>query len=68
LSALIREALKAQWSKDIQVPLDVVVHHLASSLIALLTWWVEHDLRYPPKHINEMYQQLTQPAVAAMLG
>jgi AcrR family transcriptional regulator len=68
LSALIREALKAQWSKDIQVPLDVVVHHLASSLIALLTWWLEHDLRYPPKHINEMFQQLTQPAVAAMLG
>ena len=68
LSVLIREALKGQWSKDMRVPLDVVVHHLASSLIALLTWWVEHDLRYPPKHINEMFQQLTQPAVAAMLG
>jgi len=67
LSALIREALKGQWSKDVQVPLDVVVHHLASSLIALLTWWVEHDLRYPPKHINEMFQQLTQPAIAEML-
>lgn len=67
LSALIREALKGQWPRNKQVPLDVVVHHLASSLIALLPWWVEHCMLYPPKDMNGMFQRLTQPAIDAML-
>lgn len=68
LSALMREALKGQWAKNKQVPLEIVIYHLASSLIALLAWWVDHDLPYSPKRINEMFQQLTQPAVESMMG
>ena len=68
LSALVRESLKEQWTKNKQVPLEIVVYHLASSLVALLAWWVDHDLPYPPKRMNEMYQQLTQPAIESIMG
>lgn len=67
LSVLIRESLKPQWNERKQIPLDIVVHHLASSLIASLTWWVDHDLSYSAEHMNTIYQQLTQPAIDAML-
>jgi len=67
LSALMREALKGQWAKNKKVPLDIVAYHLASSLLSLLTWWVDHDLPHPPQRMNEIYQQLTQPAIAALM-
>ena len=63
LSALFRATLKDQWTQNKQIPLEIVVHHLASSLIASLAWWVEHNLPYPPKRMNEIFQQLTQPAI-----
>jgi AcrR family transcriptional regulator len=67
LSALIRESLKRQWTKSKKIPLDIVVYHLASSLIALLAWWVDHDLPHTPERMNEMYQQLTRPGIEALL-
>ena len=67
LSVLVRESLKERWTKNTQVPLEIVVYHLASSLTALLAWWVDHDLPYPPQRMNEMFQQLTQPAVETMM-
>jgi AcrR family transcriptional regulator len=66
-SALIRENLKSQWSQEDPIPLEFVVHHLASSLIASLIWWVEHDLPYPPQRMNEIFQQLTQPAIESIM-
>ena len=66
-SALIRETLKDAWGQEKPVPLEIVVHHLASSLIASLTWWVEHDLPYPPERMNDIFQQLTRPAVESMI-
>ena len=63
LSAIMKDALKAEWTTEKLVPLEVVVHHLVSSLVALLIWWVNHDLSDPPRHMNEMYKLLTQPAI-----
>lgn len=63
LSALIKDALKNEWTTNKQLPLEIVVHHLVNSLISLLIWWVNHDFIHPPQRMNEIYQQLTQPAV-----
>ena len=66
LSVLIRERLKHRWSKNTPVPLDFVVHHLTSSLISSLTWWLDHDMPCSPEQMNAMFRQLTQPAIDAM--
>ena len=67
LSILIGNTLKPVWNADKPIPLDFVVHHLVSSLTASLTWWVNHNLPYPAERMNEMYQQLSQPAIEKML-
>lgn len=67
LSVLIQENLKRQWPKTTEVPLNLVVYHLTSSLIALLIWWVDHNIPYPPTRMNELYRQLTEPAIHALL-
>jgi AcrR family transcriptional regulator len=50
------------------VPQEIILHYLTSSMIAILTWWLNHDLPYSPEEIYEMYHLLTIPAINAGLG
>jgi AcrR family transcriptional regulator len=71
LTALIREHLKPQLSsrnKKEVIPPDVLAHYLVSSFMALLTWWLDHDLPYPAERMNDMYRQLTEPGAMAVIG
>ncbi len=42
------------------IPIEVRAAFLASSLLALLTWWLDNDMPYPPESMDEMYQELTK--------
>ena len=42
------------------IPIDVRAGFLASSLLALLTWWLDNGMPYPPESMDEMYQELTR--------
>jgi AcrR family transcriptional regulator len=50
------------------VPHAIIVHYLVSSMLAILTWWVNHDLPYSAEDIYEMYHRLTIPGINAGLG
>ena len=69
LSALIREHFKTQFPEQNKaiVPPELVAHFMVSSFMALLTWWLDHDLPYPAERMNEMFRQLTQPGVENIL-
>ena len=69
LTALLSEHLKPQFSKrkNAQVPSEILAHHLISSFISLLTWWLDHDLPYPAERMNDIFRKLTQPGVEAAL-
>jgi AcrR family transcriptional regulator len=69
LSALIQEHFNTQFSerKNAKVPPDVLAHFMVSSFMALLTWWLDHDLPYPAERMNEMFRQLTQPGIENIL-
>ena len=41
---------------------------LYSALLALLTWWLDHELPCPPEQMDEIFRQLTIPGVAATFG
>ncbi len=45
---------------QITIPIEVRAGFLASSLLALLTWWLDNDMPYPPESMDEMYQELTR--------
>ena len=47
------------------VPQEVAANHLVASSIALLQWWLEHDMPYSPERMGVIYRDLIyQPAVA----
>jgi AcrR family transcriptional regulator len=69
LSTLLRTHMKQQFARtnNPPVPPEILAHYLVSSFIALLTWWLDNNLPYPPERINEMFRQLTQPGVEAVM-
>jgi AcrR family transcriptional regulator len=50
------------------VPLEVAVTYLVSSLLALLIWWLNHDLPCSPEEIDVMFRQLALPGIASTFG
>ncbi|MCI0553948.1 MAG: TetR/AcrR family transcriptional regulator [Anaerolineae bacterium] len=70
LSNLAGSHLKSLISRDRKplVPREIIVHYLVSSLLAILTWWLNHDMPYTPEQMCEMYYCLTLPGINAGLG
>lgn len=51
-----------------EVPLEIAAHHLIGSFVALIGWWLEHDLPYPPERMGRIYRALIMdPTRAAAL-
>ncbi|GHO49364.1 TetR/AcrR family transcriptional regulator [Ktedonospora formicarum] len=40
------------------VPVEVAAYHMVSSSIALIQWWLEKDMPYPPEAMGVMYREL----------
>lgn len=45
------------------VPPPVMATYLAGALLTLLTWWLDHNMPYPPEQMDEMFQVLAMPGV-----
>ncbi len=69
LIPLLREHLKPLFAnkQEVPVPLDLLAHYVVSSFMTLLTWWLDHNLPYSAERMYEMYRQLTQPGIVAVL-
>lgn len=53
-------------SEEGAVPAEIAAYHLVSSSIALVRWWLEHGMPYPPERMGEIYRDLIErPAHAA---
>ena len=50
-------------NENASIPLSLVIDYLASSLMTLLKWWVKNDMSYPPKRMDEIFQQLVMQGV-----
>jgi hypothetical protein len=50
------------------IPPPVMAAYLAGALLTLLTWWLDHDMPYPPERMDEIFQDLAMPGVWAALG
>ncbi len=69
LSSLILEHLKLHLSKKKQkvIPLEILAHYLVSSFMALMIWWLDHDMPYPPEQMNNMFEQLMRFGVESII-
>ena len=42
------------------VPAEIAAHHLVVSSIALIRWWLEHGMPYPPERMGGIYRDLIE--------
>ena len=47
----------ATWPAGV-VPVDVAAHHIVSATIALIGWWLDHGMPYPPEQMGQIYAAL----------
>lgn len=40
------------------VPVEVAAHHLVASTIALIQWWLDHEMPYSPARMGAIYDEL----------
>lgn len=40
------------------VPMEVAAYHLVASSIALISWWLEQGMPYPPERMGTIYNEL----------
>jgi AcrR family transcriptional regulator len=50
-----------------QVPLDLLVQHVASTFVLVLNWWAESDSPLCPKEVNQLFRALIIPTLSAYL-
>jgi AcrR family transcriptional regulator len=58
----------APAGKKSPVPQELIVHFLVSSFLAVLSWWIQHDMPCSPEEIFEIYHRLALPGINAGLG
>ena len=49
------------------VPPELLAHYVASSFIALMTWWIDNKYPLSAEKMNEIYRQLVEPGTMAMM-
>jgi AcrR family transcriptional regulator len=57
---LVHKNLKelAPGDKISNLPAEIVIHFLVSSLISLLNWWLDNDRPHTPEEMSEIFYQL----------
>ncbi len=51
-----------------KLPPELFVHYLASTLMAVLTWWIDHGSSLLPEEIDQVFRGLVQPAIRSVLA
>ena len=49
--------------KSPPVPIEITTHHLVSSLLSLMTWWLDNNMPYSAEKMDEIFRILTAPAI-----
>ncbi|HLI07929.1 MAG TPA: TetR/AcrR family transcriptional regulator [Ktedonobacteraceae bacterium] len=40
------------------IPLEIAAYHIVTSSIALVQWWLDHQMPYPPERMGAIYYEL----------
>jgi len=68
LYGYLLDHLKGQLPKrNKNIPPELLAHYVASSFIALMTWWIDNEYPLTPEKMNEIYRQLVEPGTMAIM-
>jgi AcrR family transcriptional regulator len=63
----VQQVLRTFTAKEgSAVPLEVAANHLIVSFLALIRWWLEHDMPYSPARMGEVYSELIMQPTRAV--
>ncbi len=51
-----------------EIPIDILSHYIASSLLGLIAWWLENDSPYSVTEMDHYFRQLTLSGTVQALG
>ncbi len=66
ITAQLRQLMEA--GQETSVPVSFLALYLTGGLIQLAKWWLENDMPYSPKEMDEMFREMTMPGVWKVLG
>lgn len=67
IQGYLLDHLKAGLPKrNKNIPPELLAHYVASSLNALLTWWIDNNYPFPAEKMNEYFRQLVEPGTLRM--
>lgn len=49
------------------VPVPVLANYVASGILSLLKWWLDHDMPHPPQRMDEIFHELMMPGLRVAL-
>ena len=69
VSQMVSEKLHALAGGDeaFSVPLPLVANFVASTLLMLIEWWFDEDMKHSPEEIDAMFQKLVMPSIHALI-
>ncbi len=67
LGQRIESALNQRFRNKTAVPFPILANYLAGEMFALLMWWLDHGMPYPPQRMDEIFHDLVNPTVQAAL-
>ncbi|MCB9445830.1 MAG: TetR/AcrR family transcriptional regulator [Ardenticatenaceae bacterium] len=58
----------APYMKNSPIPVEVLGNYIASSMLGLITWWLETDQLYTAQEMHTFFQQLNFRGTAQTMG
>lgn len=50
------------------VPIPVLSNYLASGILSMLKWWLDQNMPYSPKRMDQIFHELVMPGLRLALG
>ncbi len=68
LGEKIAAALAERLPRTSSIPAPILANFISRELFALLKWWLDEKMPYPPQRMEAMFHQLVNPTVQAQLS
>ncbi|HEV7395554.1 MAG TPA: TetR/AcrR family transcriptional regulator [Pyrinomonadaceae bacterium] len=69
MSMLMETGLSQHLKKQpTSIPVPILAHYLATELFALLKWWLDNEMPYPPARMDEIFHELVTPTFKEALS
>jgi len=66
IASALNQRLKP-GARPVDVPIPILSNYLASQFFALLKWWLDAGMPYPPESMDKIFHRLINPTIKSAL-